>query len=408
MLSIELKFKKFLLGKINYLNEEKIKRKSKGERPVHLRFSRGCGIKTLAEFKTLFTDLKITLIPNDSYTGSPSYKGQGFDLVWENQKIGVLYGVSNTGVERKKFTPQSLGLTEIKFDDPVFFRKKIVEGLELVEEDKLFVECLISMLDNLEGKTKIKSHNFLTENLNRITSDFGEVLSAYKSAINGNTIDKFPKSSNNTFADYYENGTPVSAKGIKSGNKVNLMEYKDLINRSDNVSEFFYAIATHNKDNFFKFGSTLCSQAQTLSEWASGTTELKVKEYVCSVTYDDFYTKVQKEFQGLGVPLKSKDARPRQLWLEGDTNPFYFTLNTVIHRFWGTKETEKITNFVLGFLNNLKFVHVDIKNDDVVIEELISSNELSSHSKQWQTAYWSRATKAWHNWMGIELKRESE
>jgi len=402
MASVESKFKDFLLKKFHHLNKDKIKRKGKGERSAHLRFYRGCGIKTLEDFKFLFEKLNLPITLNESYTGSPSYKGQGFDIIWGENKIGILFGLSKTGVERKKYTPQNLGLNGLTFSDPAVFRKKIITSLRLVEDNNILYESLISILDNLETGELINTSKFVNQNLNKITSDFGEILSAYKSCLAGNLI-FFPEKSNNNIADYYENGIPVSAKGRLSGGKVNLSEYKDFIDTRNTIGKFFYAIATHNKNDFFKFGVELSEEAKKLSNWIGGTSEPDVQKYITKTSYDVFYNKVSKEFKGIGVPLKSKDERPRQLWDEGDTNPFYFTLNTIIHRYWGTKEKLEITKVVSKFLNKPKFVHVNIDKGNVITEEIQFSD-----IKEWQTVYWSRATKAWHNWMAVEPTRKTK
>ncbi|NBO29551.1 MAG: hypothetical protein EBV10_09980 [Synechococcaceae bacterium WB6_1A_059] len=399
MASVESEFKNFLLKKFHYLNKDKIKRKSKGERPVHLRFYRGCGIETLKEFKFLFEKLDLPITSNESFTGSPVYRGQGFDIIWKKNKIGVLFGLSKTGVERKKYTPQNLKLNGLTFSDPSIFRNAIIKGLDSVEDNTVLYESLVSMLDNLETSLPIKTSKFLDQNLNKITSDFGEILSAYQSCLSGNII-FFPKKSNNNIADYYENEIPISAKGRLSGGKVNLSEYKDFIDRENSIGKFFYAIATHNKNDFFKFAVEFSKEAKKLSDWVGGTTESDIQNYISKTSYDDFYNLISKEFKNIGVPLKSKDQRPRKLWEEGDTNPFYFTLNTVIHRFWGTNATIEITKIVSKFLNKPKFVHVNIDKGNVTTEE-INFNDI----KEWQTIYWSRATKAWHNWMAVESKR---
>ena len=55
---------------------------------------------------------------------------------------------------------------------------------------------------------------------------------------------------------------------------------------------------------------------------------------------------------------------------------------------------------ILRLENNLtkpKFVKVNIFNNAVHFEEVKFDS-----IKKWGTCYWSRATSAWHNWMGVE------
>ena len=411
-MSIELEFKKFLLAKTKNLNEERIVRCSKGEKPAHLRFYSDCGIANLEEFIHLLENLDLTWLPNDSFTGSPSYKGQGFDVTWKNSKIGVLLAISNTGVERKKYTPQNFKLNGLTFTDPQIFRNTIVNQLTLVEKDTDLRNFLISLLDNLEGKDITLDSSKHKKNLNKITSDFGEILCAYQSCLNQHTI-QFPFTSNNNLTDYYENSVSVSAKGRKSGGKVNLVNYKDSIAKilgdpiySENLTaKFLYALASHNKQDFFSLASQLSPEVKCLQELVGGFQENVIKSYIKKTKYDNFYKFIDKSFGGIGVPLKSKDNRPRDLWKQGDTNPFYFTLNTIVHRFWGSTEQgiDLISPLVVQFLKSAKFKHLDVIEDRVVIKEVLFSDVA-----RWQTVYWSRSTAAWHNWMAVEPVKDKK
>ena len=57
--------------------------------------------------------------------------------------------------------------------------------------------------------------------------------------------------------------------------------------------------------------------------------------------------------------------------------------------------------YVIGLnkdvLKEPKFITIDIVNNNVVSNE-IEFGDVSV----WKTVYWSRATKAWHNWMAVE------
>lgn len=401
MTTVETEFRKWLIDNHPKLNKDKIVRKGNGERKSHLRFYQGCGIASLNDFFNFFQNF--SMVPNDNYTGSPIYKGQGFDVTWNNNLVGILFGVAKEGnIERKKYTPKALGLNGATFTDTKVFRQNIVTSLESVETDKQIFNCLISMLDNIEGRGSITDHPFLKQNTNKITSDFGEILAAYKSCLSGKEI-SFPYNSNNNIADYYVNGKAYSAKGRKAGGKVNLVDYKNLISLDSDAGNLLYSLADHNKNDFFKYAAKLCTEANELAVWVGGTDENAVKTFIANTSYDSFYNKVTKQFGGLGVPLTSKDERPRQLWAQGDTNPFYFTLNTIVHRFWGVKNSDQITEIVSKFLNAAIFVHIDIQNLNIDIREVPFKN-----IDKWQTAYWSRATKAWHNWMAVEPCKEQQ
>jgi hypothetical protein len=403
--TIESQFRSWLLSRDNRLNEARISRKSSGERQSHLRFYSGCGIDSVSELLAIFDANKITYQPCDAYTGSPLYKNQGFNVQWNGHTVGVLLGVAAQGhIVRKQFSPKNLGLAGKTYSAMSLFRKDILQGLTQTEKDASIVECLVSMLDNIEQGTPVIAHPFLKQNLNKVTSDFGEVLGAYISVKQGHTV-HFPDNSNNNIADFYEDNVPVSAKGRQAGNTLNLGSYKDLLPRNTPTELFLYSLSSHNKDLFFETGAKLCAEAAKLADWVGGTTEAAVAKYVKSITYDQFYNKIAKDpvFQGLGIPLESKNDRPRDLWQAGSTDPFYFTLNTVINRLWGRKHTGEITKIIKKLGSNIKFLHIDIENSN------IKSREVPFVSiERWGTHYWSRATKAWHNWMAVQSITEEQ
>lgn len=395
---LETQFKDWLIEQEPKLDKNYISRHG-GERPFHLRFRSGCGIDTVDEFKTLFVDHKLIVENCDDFTGSPDYKGQGFRVDWRGHKVGVILAVQRAGrVKRKAYAPKNLGLAGYRAETPAQFKQDIITGLIQAEPDAEFRNCLISMLDNIDSNTPIVTHANLKVNTNRITSDFGEVLAAYMSACRGNVIE-FPVNSNNNIADYIENDKPVSAKGRAAGNKLNLSDYKNVIPKNSNVGKFLLSLAEHNKNDFFKYGAKVCKQARLLAEWVGGTDEADIVKYVKSISYDEFYNKIKADpqFEMLGIPLASKDARPRELWAQGSTEPFYFTLNTIIHRLWGIRDTATISQVIKKFLTEVKFLHIDIENQAITSQEIPSTN-----IETWGTEYHSRATKAWHNWMGVQ------
>lgn len=394
----ETTFKNIITKKHTLLNINRINRKSSGERPSHLRFQTGCGVDNLNDFLLLFEGMDVT--PNENYTGSPTYKGQGFDVNYNGISVGVLLAVAQRGsIERKKYTPSALNLNGYTATDSSMFLHKIIDGLVQVESNIEYRNDLISILTNIEGKSTISNSEFINSNITRILSDFGEVASAYKYSLEGNVI-RFPDKSNNNIADFYVNDHPYSVKGRGTGGKVNLSMYKDLIDDTSVEGKLLKSLASYDKELLFKYAAECCPEVARIAEWVSGTTENDIRNFTKNVDYDEFYNFISANFDGYGVPQKSKDERPRALWVDNDTNPFYFTLNTIIHRFWGMNNTAKITEIVSKFLTSTTFVKVDIINSNFILAELPFENV-----KEWQTIYWGRATKAWHNWMGVEPVR---
>jgi len=391
----EARLKKFLLERLS-LNKNRINRHH-GETPVHLRFMNECGINTFPELKEKLSllDLEYTEADYKYFSRSPDYGSQGLLLNFNDEIVGLQFNVPIEGrIKRKILSPKSLGIEGDTFTNREILRGRIINGLDNFE----FADCLISMLDNIDNKTPIRGlENVARQDVNRITSDFGEILGAYIAVGNGTTI-YFPSNSNHNIADYYENDQPVSAKGRKAGGKVNLNSYKTLIDQTTTTGKFLYSLAEHNKDNFFKYAAKLCLEVNNIAKMVGGTTVIEVEQFVRETSYDDFYNYISNtpEHKGLGLPNK---GRPRELWNQGSTDPFYFTVNTLISRLWGGSNVDKISEVVVKFLKEPKFITIDIVNNNVV------SNEIEfSDVSDWKTVYWGRATKAWHNWMAVEPK----
>lgn len=410
--TVHQQFLNFLLENTPKLKKKRIKFIGNGERRPHIRFSTECGLESPEEFTELFESLNLPFETISTADFSKTYKLGGY-VQWNGNSVGVLYGVEKNGKsERKKFAPDSLNLAGYETSNPTDFRNKIIEGLLRVEKDDGFRDCLISMLDNVEGKGQICDHPFLKPNINRIKSDFGEVLAAYNLCLNGVDI-KFPVSSNNPGIDFWGNGHPYSVKAPNGGGKVNLKPYKDFIPQTSTAGKFLYSIATYNRDDFFKYAAMLSPEVQILADWVGGTTREDIKHYIRACSYDEHYAKMREDGRfdvnnhTLGIPdihdNKPEELTPKELWANGSLEPFDFTLNTIINRFWGEKDTDTITDIVSKFLNNATFIHIDIQNLNVIAKETPFENVST-----WKTVYWSRSTRAWHNWMNVEPIKEQK
>lgn len=394
MASIEIEFRNFLAENFG-LDKTGMKRNS-GENPTHLRINKRSGIVDSQDFKNKLKSLNIeyTMTEGKVYSRSPDYIDNGFNVHWNNEIVGVLLAIQKPGkVRRKEFTPGELKL-DTEYKDSNKFYNDVLKGLD---EDPL-KECLMSMLDNINNGSPIKNLDIVKkEDISRITSDFGEILVAYKSLLAGN-VWNFPKNKNEKVIDGYENNVPISVKNEKGGGKVNLSEYKNLIDQSTMAGQFLFALASHQKEEAIKIGVQLDKELQELIPDPSNE---GLKKLMNTVSYDDFYTKVlsNKHFKGLGIPAPKYNQRAQELWSHQDLNPIHFTIITLISRLWGESEqgVRQISSVVKQFLNKPKFVKVEIQGLNIYITE-----QKFGTIEDWKTIYWSRATKAWHNYPGVE------
>lgn len=409
--TVETKFISWIISKNASLNRNRISRRA-GESKSHVRFSSGCGLQSEKEFLELFDGLEYTPMALNEF--SKSYNTGGY-ITWNDQKVGVLYGIAQQGnSERKRWSPESLGLSGYETKDLKDFKTKILNGLTSINEKE--TPLFISILDSIEFGTSIPDSKFLETNKSKITSDFGEVLAAYDDVAKGFKI-KFSNKSNQKVFDYSvlvkNKWIDLSVKNPKGGGKVNLSDYANLIDLTDTHSKILHALGTHNRDDFFTLSATVCPQVKKVSDIVGGLTKKDRIAYVNTHTYDEFYEQIKNDQlfvikkQPLGVPddqgWKPNELTPRALWAKGSLDPIDFTLNTFINRFWGHTYSKEISNVVTKFLNKAKFKIVDICDGSVYIKE-----RKFSDVKQWETVYWSRATKAWHNWMAVEPTKETK
>jgi hypothetical protein len=394
MMYPETQLKKFLVERLP-LNKERVTRHN-GETPVHLRFKSNCGFTTFDQLKESLDALGLNYktVPYKHFSRSPDYGDQGLVVNFNGESVGIQFNVPKDGnMSRKQFTPDALNLNGLTFDNKDVFRAAVLKGIE----DSEFFDFLVSMLDNVESGNPIVGLEAIREaDVNRITSDYGEVVCAYTFVLKGHTV-FFPEGSNHKIADFYVDGQGVSAKGRGTGGKVNLSGFAEYINTETTAGKFLYSVATHNRNDFVKYAAELSPEVKAITDWVGGTDRNALQKFVANTTYNEFYTYIQNapEHKGLGMP--DNGGRPEALWNQGSLDPIDFTINTLVSRLWGENAVAEISKIVTEFLNEPMFVVLDIENNQCIIKETNFSDVA-----HWKTVYWSRATKAWHNWLGVE------
>ena len=390
----ETQLRNFLVEKLP-INKDRVMRHN-GETPVHLRFKSNCGLDTFEQLQESLDSVGLSYksVPYKYYSRSPDYGDQGLVVDFEGVKVGIQFNVPKEGnMSRKQFTPDALGLNGKTFND----KQEFATAVRAAIADSEFHDFLLSLLYNVETNWPIEGIEAIREaDVNRITSDYGEVLCAYSFVLKGHTV-YFPKDSNNKIADFYVDGQAVSAKGRGTGGKVNLSAFAEFIDTDTTTGKFLYSIATHNRNDFVKYAAELCPEVEAITDWAGGTDRDTLSNFVATTSYKDFYTYIQDtpEHRGLGMPAAT--GRPEALWNEGSLHPIDFTINTLVSRLWGEGAVAEISKIVTEFLDEPMFVVLDIENNQCIIKEVNFSDVAN-----WKTVYWGRATNAWYNWMGVE------
>ena len=357
------------------------------------------GIDSVDNLISLLEQLNIPYEPCDDYTGSPDYVGNGFNITFEGDKMGLLVAIQKEGrIGRKSLSPQNLGLADYKTYNALELSHKMKN--QLVDHPHSIL--LFSLMDHVLYDLPIYNlENVSRTDVNRILSDFGEVLAAIHSLRKGHEI-YFPSGANHSVADYYQDGEPVSVKGRGTGGKVNLTRYRNDIDASTVCGAFLMSLATHNKDDFLLYSTILCEEIKILmNQFIPGSHDFdSVVEHINNISYDDFYGFIENRpdiFGNYGIPRKKDEAK--LLWSCGRTEPFYFTINTLLNKLWGEHPytIKELTKRVNHFLKGPRFMTVNIIDNKLYFIE----TRFEAINK-WKTCYWGRATAPFHNWIGIE------
>ena len=394
--SIETQFKDFLVENLQSLdyNLGTVKRQT-GEHKPHIRM-RHSSIPNIGIITSFLDSKNIKYKFDNSYTRTPDYFGNGITVDWNGHKVGFLLALHKKGgVKRKDYTPDNLNLSGKSYSSSFDLKKDVLESLT---QDSNY-DFLKSLLEHLEGSSNnIKIERYSAADINRISSDFGEILCGYYKLLRGYSIE-FPLGSNNPIADIIVDGNiPISVKGHNAGKKVSLSAYKKLIPTDTDTGRFLKSIATHNRDDFFKYAARLCPAVREVANTVGGTSKKSVEKYVKKVSYSDFYSYISNTevFKGYGIPSGGRGTKPSDLWARGSLDPFYFTVNTLIDRLWGRVETDNISSIMKNINSSLVFMDISIKGSGVTIKE-----QSFESSRKWETIYWSSATAAFRNWIGI-------
>lgn len=408
--SIEREFIDFIVKSNTKLNKDRIQ-VNEGENKRHIRFHNDCGLYSESEFKSLFTGYSYFEVNDQSF--SKKYKIAGY-VQWNGNNIGVLFAKVNDGESaRKQFTPSRLGLSVQTFDSSQGLIESVIKGLRKNKEKESTINDLVSLLENvIDSKKEVNDSNFLRKNKSIITSDFGEILAALNEILKGNKI-QFPNG-NNSIVDFFEYSSikdykGVSCKNPKGGGKTNVSSYRsELSSYNSDIGHLLYCISSHNRDGLFDVSSKLCPAIKKIKNKIGGLDEDSRLTYVNTHSYDEFYDWVKSEpiFRSFGIPSDQKnkptELTPRSLWdSKGKDclNPIDFTINTIIARLLSPQYINEISKVISKIVTEPKFMLVDI---DFSRKRVLITEKEFKDVNRWKLVYWSRSTKAWHNWIAVE------
>ena len=336
-------------------------------------------------------------------THSSAYKGK--KLTFNNQEVHIVVRDKNSNgvhyMKRKDVTPDRIGLGNKTFTDASQMRIAVQTGLSncTTEENTI---ALMSILDVVDAGGKFENTHVLTADKSRITSDFGEVVSAYVRVKNGQEV-FFPKESNYPGIDFFADGVGVSAKGDKGSSRLSTIDYVDAIAKLGNSNEAQVLKHLSNR-RIYEMIDTAANNCAELNFWKTklgNITAESVLDYVSNYTYDNYISDVKQSQNGAVIGLPKKEEQCRTYWANKDINPLLFTLCTFVDRYYSEQNVDKLSNLVVQLFNtsNIEFEYFDYD----VNENTISINILPiTQYKVWKINYWGNAASALNNWPAVK------
>jgi hypothetical protein len=320
----------------------------------------------------------------------------------------VIMKVSPGGVVQKNLAPNNLGIENKIYSDSTILRQDIIAGLHRSGVASDTVISCINILDAVEQDTPITLTTTLldSKDKSKITSDFGEVVLAFRRLVKeGGTI-LFPAASNQSDFDFYHNDIPISAKGDKGSCRYLIGGNKEISSHIDklgdsNIERMFKA--WHNRDEFgvFEHAAPDCPEINWWKQKLQGFTKGNILTYTTTHTWDEYVSDIQASQNGnrLGIPKPKNKSKYEQ----GDDNPLLFTLFTIWARYYTSHNKASFTNLARKMLkkSDSKIIFEFFNYDNSTGKVLISSQVITTYNT-WDIRYHSNAANSKNNWPAIE------
>jgi hypothetical protein len=334
---------------------------------------------------------------------SSAYVGK--KLIFNGNEVYLVVRDKNSNgthyMKRKEVTPDRIGLGGKTFDNALQMREEIYNGLSSCTSVDNTV-ALMSILDVVDGLGKFKNTHILSADKSRITSDFGEVVSAYIRVTKGQKV-FFPKESNHPSVDFFADGVGVSAKGDKGSSRLSIIDYADSIQTlgNSNVAQVLKYLCDRKIYDVLNVAADACDELQFFKNKLRTITMESMKKYVNDVNYDTYVKDIITAQKGGIIGLPKKETECRNYWSKGDVNPLLFTLCTFLHRFYSQQNIDKLSELVVKLFTdtNIEFEYFDY---DINAESISIDILPISQYKVWEINYWGNAASALNNWPAVK------
>tara|TARA_R110000868_G_scaffold210457_1_gene460508 strand:+ start:786 stop:1988 length:1203 start_codon:yes stop_codon:yes gene_type:complete len=334
---------------------------------------------------------------------SSAYTGK--NLIFNNEEVYIVVRDKNSNgvhyMKRKDVTPDRIGLGNKTFTDAKQMRDTVLAGLTNCTTNENTI-ALMSILDVVDTDGEFQNTHVLIADKSRITSDFGEVVSAYVRVKKGQEV-FFPKESNYPGIDFFADGVGVSAKGDKGSSRLSTIDYVDAISKLGDTNEAQVLKHLSNR-RIYEMIDTAADNCAELNFWKNklnGITADSMLSYISNCTYDDYIEDLKSSQNSAVIGLPKKEAQCRTYWTNKDINPLLFTLCTFVDRYYSEKNVDKLSDLVVQLFNtsNIEFEYFDY---DVSANNVNINILPITQYKVWKINYWGNAASALNNWPAVK------
>jgi hypothetical protein len=311
-------------------------------------------------------------------TGADRFKDCIFEVLCSSGPV-IIKVDSDSGVRQKILAPNNLKIEGKVYSDSAVLKQDIIAGLNSCGVSSDTVISCINILDAVENDTNI----IITDTLrnatekSKITSDFGEVVLAFRRLVKqGGTI-LFPVNSNQENIDFYKMG-------------------------DSNIEKMFRAWYNRDMLGAFTYAAPDCPEINWWKEKLQGFTEANIAAYTQNHTWDEFVQSIKDSQNGdkLGTPNEEKN---RSTYEKGDANPLMFALLTIWARYYNAHNGREFNKIVCKMFKNVKsdvvfeFFNYENKTGRV----LISNQAITTYNK-WDIHYHGNAKTSLNNYPAVK------
>lgn len=346
-------------------------------------------------------------VDNYPITGAARFYDAIFKITYSSGDV-IIKVTPAENVVQKILAPNNLRIENKLYTDAAVLKQDIIVGLNSCGASSDTVISCINILNAIENDSDIVLTDTLrnSKDKSKITSDFGEVVLAFRRLVTQGGDILFPVSSNQPDFDFFHNGVPISAKGSKGSSRYLIGGNKEIaayINNlgDSNIERMFKA--WHNRDmpSVFEHAAPDCPEINWWKQKLQRFTQESILSFTQKHTWEQFVQFIKDSQNGglLGIPDEKKN---RTTYESGDTNPLMFALLTIWARYYTVHNSQQFNDLACEMhrYSESKIIF-EFFNYDTNGKVLISNQAITTYDR-WDIRYHGNASKSLNNYPALE------